>query len=231
MKIKYSGAQAAKYVQFSEKSFSWKFIEKPAIEKHLKPILKSDMQVLDAGCGAGRTMKLLFDLGVQEKNLIGTDISSDMLNITRKSFPNVKLIQADLPNLKLRSESLDLVVSNMTFNYLSQKDFKKTMENISRWLVRGGYLFLIAIHPLRFVTNHSEYFSNKVKIEKTPWGTEIEYHPKKISDYINTTINSGFDLMTVEEPIPMGEEAKKNLTEYKKYSSVPTRLLIKAIKK
>ncbi|SRR4030042_841223 len=230
MKVKYSGVQAAKYIQFSEKSFSWKFVEKPAMERHLKPILESKMRVLDAGCGTGRTIKLLLDLGVREKNLIGTDISPDMLNIARNSFPNIRFIQANLSNLKLRNESLDLVVSNMTFNYLSQKDFKKTMESISRWLAKGGYLFFITIHPLRFVSNHSEYFSNKAKIEKTPWGTEIKYHPKKFSDYINTIMSFGFELLSVEEPTPVGKKAKKNKKDYKKYSSMPTRLLIKAIK-
>jgi hypothetical protein len=119
----------------------------------------------------------------------------------------------------------------MTFHYLNQKDFRKTIENVSKWLVRGGCLLFIVVHPLRFVSNHSEYFSNKAKIEKTPWRTKIEYHPKKFSDYVNTAINSSFNLVAVEEPTPISEEAKNNPMEYKKYSSIPTRLLIKAIKK
>lgn len=230
MKIKYSGKQASKYVQFAEGSFSWQFLEKPVIEKHLKPILKCDSKVLDAGCGTGRTIKLLLDLGAKSKNLIGADISPDVLEIARKSFPEIELIQADLANLKLPNKSLDLVLSNMTFHYMDQKDFEKTIRNVSKWLVRGGYLFFIAVHPLRFLSNYDRYFINETKMEKTPWGTEIEYFPKKLSDYINTVINSGFTLITVEEPMPISKKAKEYPKEYKKYTSAPTRLLVKAIK-
>ncbi len=231
MKVKYSGKQLGKYAQFAADSYSWKFLEKPAIERHLKHLLNNDTRVLDAGCGTGRTIKLLLHLGIQEKNLTGADISSEALNIARKFFPNLKLIRTNLPNLKLKNNSLDLVLSNMTFHYLNQKDFNRTIKNISKWLVNGGYLYYVVVHPLRFISNYKEYFVNKVKEEKTPWGTKIEYYPKKLSDYISTTINTNFDLVAVEEPTPVGKAAKKNKVEYKKYSTFPTRLLVKAVKK
>jgi ubiquinone/menaquinone biosynthesis C-methylase UbiE len=230
MKVKYSGKQATKYAQIADELYSWKFLEKPAIERHLKPLLKSNTKVLDAGCGMGRTIELILDLGVKEKNLIGSDISSDMLKVARKLFPNIKFLRANLPDLKLRNDSLDVVVSNMTLHYLNQKDFKKTIKNISKWLVKEGWLFFIVVHPLRFSSNYSDYNKKKVKVEKTPWGTEIEYYPKKISEYINEVINSGFELTCVEEPTPAGSQAKKNVEDFIKYSSIPTRLLVKARK-
>ena len=231
VQVKYSGKQAAKYVQFAEKSYSWKFIERPSLERHLKPVLKNSFRALDAGCGTGRTLKLLLDLGLQEKNLIGVDVSPEMLRLARESFPDTRLIQADLANLRLPPKSLDLVVSDMVFHYLSGEDFKRTIESTSKWLVRGGYLLFIVVHPLRFASNYMAYFSDEPGIEKTPWGTKIEYYPKRFSDYIDTVLDSGFVLLRVEEPAPRGKEAQENKKEYKKYSSAPTRLLIKATKK
>jgi len=231
MKVKYSGVQATKYAQFAEGSYSWNFVEKPAIERQLKPILKDDSKVLDAGCGTGRTIKLLLDLGLNEDNLTGTDISSDVLKIAKYSFPGVKLIKENLPDLEVPNDSLDIVVSNMTFHYLNQKDFTKTIKNIAKWLRKEGYLLFVVVHPLRFASNYREYFNNKVKMERTPWGTEIEYYPKKISDYINAVIHSGFELLDVEEPEPEGEEAREDKKEYEKYSSIPTRLFVNAVKR
>ncbi|HLE49220.1 MAG TPA: class I SAM-dependent methyltransferase [Patescibacteria group bacterium] len=231
MKTLYSGEQANKYTKFADKSYSWKFLEKPTITRNLKSIINGNIHTLDAGCGTGRSIRVLLELGANPIKTIGTDISPHMLKIARKSFPEVKFVKGNLPDLKLNKNSLELVSSNMAFHYLNLSDFKTTVEHIHTWLLKGGYLFYIVVHPLRFIHNHSQYFSDKSKVEKTPWGTEIKYYPKRISDYVNTTLDSGFDVIKVEEPIPVGGVAKKDIAQYKKYLSNPTRLAILAVKK
>lgn len=231
MDILYSPTQAAKYAKFIEDSYSWKYQEKPTVIKHLKSTIKSSTHAIDAGCGTGHSTKLLLDLGVKAKNVMGTDISSDMLDVARKFLPNVKFTQANLPDLKFKRNSLDLVLSVMVFHFLSKKDYEKTIKNISKSLVKGGCLFFIALHPLRYTHDHADYFKDKLKIEKTPWGTKLEYYRKTISDYLGVLLSYGFELVSVEEPVPSGKGARNNAKEYKKYSSVPTRLAVKVIKK
>jgi ubiquinone/menaquinone biosynthesis C-methylase UbiE len=179
MKIGYSGEQVRKYADFAEDSYSWRFLERSTMRKHLKSLVKENSHILDAGCGTGRSIRPLLELGAKPDNLIGTDISPEMLEIAQNAFPNVKFIQNNLQDLKLKKNCLDIVVSNMTFHYLNLKDFERTIKNISNWLVEGGICFFIVVHPLRFVNNHAEYFDDKIKMLKTTWGTEMEYYPKK----------------------------------------------------
>ena len=206
-------------------------MERPTLIKHLKPIIRSNTKVLDAGCGTGSLVKLLVDLGVRPKNILGNDISPYMLEIAQKSYPKVQFIEANLPELRLKSKSLNLVVSSMVLQFLNQRDFRITIQSFSKWLVRGGHLLFIVVHPLRFTSNYSEYFNYKAKSEGTPWGTKIKYYPKKLSDYLNVVINSGFVITSVEEPKPQGKEANIYPDEYKKYSTKPTRLVVMASKK
>lgn len=230
MKVQYSHTQAVKYSKFAEGAFSWNFLEKQILKKHLEPVINSDKKILDAGCGTGRSTQLIVKLGAKEDNIIGTDVSSEMLNIAKESIQNIKFVRSDLAQLNLKNESVDIIVSNMVLHYLSLKELKAVTSNFYKWLTPGGYLLYVVVHPFRFKSNYDEYFVDSRKIEKTPWGTRNKYFPKKISDYINATINSGFELISVEEPIPVKTGRKVNPKEYKKYSTIPTRLVIKAKK-
>jgi len=230
MKVKYTSTQAKKYEKFIENSFGWKYLEKPVLEKHLKPILSNTKKILDAGCGTGKSIELLIKLGAKEGNILGTDISQDMLNIAQKKLPNINFIQADLPELTLEKNSLDIILSNMMLQYLSKEEWQNVTKKFSKWLVKGGTLIFIVVHPVRFMSHYSNYFNEKSETEKTPWNTVIEYYPKKASDYINAVINAGLDVVCVEEPEPE-KKRTKSTKDFKKYFTRPTRLMIKAVKR
>ncbi len=230
MNIRYSGRQGQKYAQFAEKLFSWKYLEKPVIESHLKTLVVSHKRVLDAGCGTGRSTSLLLNLGFTKEHIVATDISSNMLEIAQSSLPRVKFIESDLLKLDFNDNSFDIILSNMVLHYLNQDDSRMIIKKFYNWLDHGGYLLFIVVHPFRFPANYSQYFDNEAKVEKTPWGTTMEYYPKKISDYVNAVIESGFELLKVDEPQALVEGKVESSEEYTKYSSIPTRLVIKAKK-
>lgn len=230
MGIKYSGKQAVKYAQFANESFSWNFLEKPAIEKNLGPLVNSHKRVLDAGCGTGRSTRLLIDLGFAKEKIIASDISPSMLEIARKEVQGVNFIESNLANLDFGNNTFDIVLSNMVLHYLDNETLRNVVEKFYRWLDKGGILLFITVHPFRFPENYSQYFDNNVKKEKTPWGTIIDYYPKKISDYVNAVIKSGFEILSLDEPQPPRESKEVNLQSFQKYSSIPTRLIVKARK-
>lgn len=227
----YGPEQASEYAKFIKSSYSWIFMEKPALVKHLKPLITSKTKALDAGCGTGHSTKLLVELGIKKKNILGVDISPDMLVYARKFLPKVKFMQKSLPELKLRSSSLDLILSVMVFQFLKKNEYEKMIESFYKVLVKGGCLFFITLHPVRFAHDHENYFEEKLKIEKTPWGTEMEYQHRTITDYLKPIIEIGFELKLVEEIIPVKRGATKDRSQYDKYSSVPTRLAVMAKKK
>lgn len=64
----------------------------------------SPSAVVDLGCGTGRDMSWFADRGLR---VVGIDRSAAMLSIAKRTAPTARLIQADVRQLPLRSESVD----------------------------------------------------------------------------------------------------------------------------
>lgn len=118
----------------------------------------------------------------------------------------------------------------MTLQHLNQTNLKKSLSNFFSWLVENGVLIYIIPHPVRMVHNNlSEYFDREEKLSESPWGTNVHYFHRPSADYINETIQAGFTIDAVDEPEPLKEG--ENDPDYKKYTSFPSRLVVRATKK
>ena len=224
--------QAKSYSEFSEVSFSWRYIERPAFDRHLGDLYKADMQTLDAGCGSGRTIQHLIDRGINPTNIIGLDLSLDMLKIAAKKLPGVKLIQTDLADAPLPHERFDLVTSSMVFHYLDESGLQRTLDNFHRLLRNGGVLFYVVTHPVRMVsTNLAEYQTSGWRRSSTPWGADSPFFHRKTADILNATLNAGFTIEVVDEPPVSKEGEQADPQEYQKYISYgASRLVVRAKK-
>ena len=103
----------------SESNFWNKFIENPAFEKLLKNNVKGKT-VLDLGCGSGISSVKLEKWG---GDVVGIDISKNMLNIAKKMHPKIKFIQGSMEKLPLKDMSFDVVASSLVIHYV--KDLSK----------------------------------------------------------------------------------------------------------
>lgn len=229
--IIYNNDQAKKYVSFESNSYSWNFIEKPISEKYLKRIVNKDTKIMDAGCGSDRLTKVLLKLGAKPQNITGVDISPTLLEQARKKLPEVKFIEDDLARLTASKNSFDLIASNMVFHHLSSRDFAGVITKFSKALKKNGFLFYTTLHPLRFEHDRTRYHEDKPKTEKTSWGTEVTYYHKTFNDYLGELLNNGFNIIALEEPIPLGKKARENMRKFRKHSYQPTRLVVLAQKK
>lgn len=98
--------------------------------------LKRTDSVLDAGCGTGMLFKHVAE---ESKLLIGTDVSSGLLNKARPratKFPTVSLIQADSDNLPLRNETFDTVLAITLLQ--NMPDPQATLTEIKRVTKQNG---------------------------------------------------------------------------------------------
>lgn len=107
--------------------------------------LKRGDCVLDFGCGTGLNFPLLIKAIGSEGQLIGVDLSSEMLacaqeRVNRSNWKNVKLIHSDIAAYDFPG-GVNGVLTTGVFGYVIERE--KVIENISKALVPGGRLVIV----------------------------------------------------------------------------------------
>lgn len=96
-------------------------------------------RILDAGCGVGYSALLLFGERLRDHDYVGVDIS-DAVAIARERFRDEgipgEFIQADLMNLPIPDDSIDLVFSEGVLHHTD--DTAAAMATLTRKLKKGG---------------------------------------------------------------------------------------------
>jgi SAM-dependent methyltransferase len=106
-------------------------------------------QALDFGCGAGRSTRLLKNLCFE---VIGVDISDDMLRIARTSDPggDYRLVpDDDLSGLS--SGSFNLVLSAFTFDNIPGATKVRVFRDLGHLLAPDGVIVSIVSSPLIYL--------------------------------------------------------------------------------
>lgn len=95
-----------------------------------------DRQVLDAGCGTGRLIGPLQELGLM---VTGADLSPGMLEVARSVHPDVELADADLRRMPFADDRFAGVVAWYSLINCSPIDLAQALAEVSRVLKPGGY--------------------------------------------------------------------------------------------
>lgn len=220
------------YAEFAKKSFSWKYLESPTIEKILKNKVGKETKIIEAGCGEGRLIEFLISKGLAEENIVGIDLSQYLLDIGKEKFPKVTWIAGSIGDeiKEIKNGSTDWVISSMVLDYLDNKSFQGFLENCFKWLKKDGQILLVFPHPVRMVADLSKYFMRVAGTNRTPWGEMVPYNHRTVGDYINGVIKAGFEIKEVIEPELPKESINDDSDAYKRYSAGPMRLAIYAVK-
>lgn len=122
-----------KLVKFSFSRFAESYEREAFLQKEAAQILADFSKDLkgkgiDLGCGTG----FLYDF-LENKNLIGVDISKEMLSFYTKRNKNSVL--ADIEHLPFKKESFDFAVSNFSLHWT---DLKKSFQEVYRVLKKNG---------------------------------------------------------------------------------------------
>jgi SAM-dependent methyltransferase len=107
----------------------------------LVPSPIENLQVLDVGCGVGRSSRLLVDLGISPQNLLAVDFRESAIVDARRTNPAIGFRHiADLSEWPKRR--FDLVVQCTAFSSLpGPKLRKQTASLMERSIGDGGYIF------------------------------------------------------------------------------------------
>lgn len=108
------------------------YLERRILSRWLAKIPPAD--VLDLGCGTGR----LLDFA-----MTGVDTSPEMLKVAAEKFPNRRLVQATLPNLKGSVGGIYQAATCFhVFMHLDNKLIAQSLQAIASLVVVGGHLIM-----------------------------------------------------------------------------------------
>lgn len=95
------------------------------------------LNAIDIGCGSGRHLQLLTDLGIDM--IFGSDLSYQALTICQKNrFTNI--LQCDNRKLPLKDNSIDIVLAWGSLHYAPKEDLCVMLNEIHRILKKNGIL-------------------------------------------------------------------------------------------
>lgn len=80
-----------------------------SVNLSLKYLVSKDMSILEAGCGSGRVVKYLSDLGYV--NVHGVELNPDAVLHSNQQYPELKIIQGDILDMPYPKESFDAILS------------------------------------------------------------------------------------------------------------------------
>jgi 2-polyprenyl-3-methyl-5-hydroxy-6-metoxy-1,4-benzoquinol methylase len=202
--------------------------------------------ICDLACGEGYVSRLLAQKGA---NVTGVDLSSNLLAHARRQSEGmgISYLLDDAQALtRLDTSTFDIVISNLAF--MDIPEVEPTCLAVQRILKGGGTFLFSVLHPcfetpfrlpetITELDEHGNFVACRVMhyIEEGRWfsggtgmrGTHGAYH-RKLSTYLNTLIESGFELKRLAEPtLPLDDEGAGARSE----SRIPASLIVESFKK
>ncbi len=139
------------------------------------------MIFLEIGCGIGRMTEFID----KEYEVIGIDISREMIKRARERLPNVFFRETDGETIPFLNDSIDIAFSYLVFQHFKERKMvEKNFEEVYRVLKPGG-IFKVRIR------------SDKVDLDR--WWGGVEYTEQSIGQLIKKV---GFELLKTE---PVGD--------------------------
>jgi len=99
-------------------------------------------EILDVGCGNGRLVELMDKYGFQRERYTGIDISSELIQEARKSFPWENFVISDMQDPKVwEKEKFSLIFFIASFHHLKgMQEREKVLKIYTDKLLPWGYL-------------------------------------------------------------------------------------------
>ena len=117
--------------------------------------------VADLGCGPGHVSRYLFEQGVQ---VIGIDLSPEMVDVARRLTPAIDFRVGDMHRLELDDASLAGIVAFYAIVHFEPGELTAVFSEMRRVLAPDG-IALIAFHAGEDVIHLDELFGAKVSLD------------------------------------------------------------------
>jgi len=160
--------------------------------------LEDHQRILDFGCGCGRILLWLDDLG-DDVDLIGSDIDVSAVEWARANIPYARFIHSGhLPPLDLPDASVDLVLNHSVFTHLDESHQDAWLSELHRLTKPGGTVLLTVhgVHPFESPLPHwrtFDWYTDEIEREWEQRGfvfIDEETWRGKFPDFYRTTYHA-----------------------------------------
>jgi len=188
---------AAKYGE----SFFYELYSKPLDVKLLDLFcerVNPEMPVCEIGCGPGEVATYLKYKGL---NLIGIDISEEMIRIAKELNPNIDYRMGDVFHLDFPDSYFSGVIAPFLFVNYEPDEIKKAFTEIQRVLKKEGIFYL------SFHAGTERILNPDFLVENNP----LEFNFLDVEEIIKLIAECGFELIewVLRSPYKEGEYASK----------------------
>ena len=202
----------------------------------------TDKRVLDLGCGFGWHCIYAIEHGA--KYVTGIDISGKMLEEAQKrnSSPLIEYRCMAIEDFDFQPDTYDIVISSLTFHYL--ESFINICRKVNSCLAAGGSFVFSVEHPIFTAYGNQDWYYDQDG-KRAHWpvdryfsegkrtavflGEEVVKYHKTLTTYINSLLQTGFEICELIEPQP-SEMMLDTIPEMQDELRRPMMLLISAKK-
>jgi ubiquinone/menaquinone biosynthesis C-methylase UbiE len=163
-------------------------LEEEVVHDLIRSVLAG--RALDAACGTGRHAAHLVHMGHQ---VVGVDLTPDMLVRASERVPDAEFHTGDLRNLPADDASFDLVVCGLALAHLAELD--TPIRELARVLAPGGRLIVSVLHPFQALLGWHAPFTGSGGRRGF-----VREHPHLHTDYLAAFAMAGLDLRACVEP-------------------------------
>ena len=205
--------------------------EQQAVYPLLQAMPLAGKSILDAGCGTGRYLELLY--GFNPSTLAGIDFAPSMLKVAKTKFSNsaVLLIGGRIDSIPFAERSFDFVLNTLALDHL--RDLHGGVSELARVLRTSGAMIISLFHPNAKKLGWQRTFRSR------PGKGHLyaaEYYGHDTSRYLKEFENCGLEVEQAIEPVideslkPFYERALR-MDLYEEFKGLPLLLVFQLRKR
>jgi ubiquinone/menaquinone biosynthesis C-methylase UbiE len=137
-------------LSFEEEFEKYSKGQKMCLDIFLRPFLKTESVILDAGCGDGVGLKHLKEFGFE--NIYGIDINEQKMLRARNKISDDRIIHSDLSTTPFSDDTFDFIWCSHVLEH-SFKPFDCMLE-FKRICKKDGYILIILPYPTTYSDVH-----------------------------------------------------------------------------
>ena len=182
----------------------------------LQNITLTNKILIDVGCGTGRHWQKLIDAGPE--SVTGYDVSTEMLAVLKKKFPQQKTFRLTGNHLAEPAHSADIIISTLALAHIP--DAKAALEEWVRVLKPGGDIIITDYHPDALTKGGNRTFKHGeilVAVKNFVHSIEQVTHIARQLDLSVLRISE----RRIDESVKSWYEKQHALAVYEKFKGVP----------